>query len=93
MFTSTATGVSSRKHLCKPLLKCTCKLELITKLRKHGVMIMRSNSAQMLLGLIKGFAEPIKGRQGEQEMFESARCNRKSYITQADKEGDANCCN
>lgn len=54
---------------------------------------MKSNSAQRLWGLIKGFAEPIKCKQGEQRMFESAYCKRKAYITQANKEEDANCHN
>lgn len=68
-------------------------LELIMKLRKHGVMIMKSDSAQRLWGLIKGFAGPIKCKQGVQEMTESAYCKRKGYITHADKEEDGNCCN
>lgn len=48
-------------------------------------MIMKSDSAQGPSGLIKGLAEPIMCKQGEQEMFKSAYYKRKTYITQADK--------
>lgn len=44
-------------------MKCTGKLELIMKLRKPGVMIMKNDSALRPWGLIKGFAEPIKCKQ------------------------------
>lgn len=55
-------------------------------------MNKRSGSAQRGWGVIKGFAEPINCKQ-EQEIYESAYCKRKAYITQADKELDANWCN
>ena len=46
---------------------------------------MKCGFTQRPLGLIKGFAEPIKCKQGEQEVHESAYCERKAGITQADK--------
>lgn len=81
-----------RQHLFRACIDMH-KLERITKLRKYGVMIMKWKFTQRLFGLIKGFAEPIKCKRGEQEVHVSAYCERKAGITQADKEKDTNCYN